>query len=271
MYQGGLPASFRIVSSQQEHVISKVLHCILDLKESPLEAPAFPELGYRYGSYAVETDRGSAVLDCRPAIVEAGQKEFDQPEWYVRDIRLREGPGGLPTPRVPRGESGMGYNLRGFFLLYELEGRLRWFVYAVMRAKYGGRWWEDEHFWGMTNELKGTRDVKCAFEEAQRRQHKEGKLLCITLRQADLWAYLDFPDLCEIMKTFSGDFSSLLGEEQGSLFGTLEMLEPIRNALAHNRPLSQEAFQKLREARGIVRRLVLKAETDLKPRKETNA
>ncbi len=256
LLENGLPASLRLVLTHENHTVSNVPRYILDRKGLPLEAPALP-----YGAYAVETDRGSAVLECRPAIGDAGQEDFERAEWYVRDMRLREEPKVLPAPRAPRDEAGhlIRYNQRCYILLYGLEVRLRWFVHEVMRSKYGEGWWDEEDFWrGMADkkvDKKKVKKVRCSFETARERLAEERKQPYVTLRETTIFAYMDFRGLRQIINTFWGDFTGHV-PRKGIFLGMLETLEIIRNAVAHNRPVSAEAVAEVRKASQIVRKVV---------------
>ncbi len=66
---------------------------------------------------------------------------------------------------------------------------------------------------------------------------------------------MDFRGLRQIINTFWGDFTGHV-PRKGIFLGMLETLEIIRNAVAHNRPVSAEAVAEVRKASKIVRKVV---------------
>ena len=128
-----------------------------------------------------------------------------------------------------------------------------------MRSQHAPDGTEEEEFRRQVACTDAGEEIHESLEDAKERLAAEQEQPCVRLDTRDLFAYLDLRNLREISEAFWDDFEDCIPQKMIS-FGMLASLETIRNALAHNRPLSQEALMEVRKARDIVRELVRRAD-----------
>jgi len=117
------------------------------------------------------------------------------------------------------------------------ENNLRDFIRTILKNGYGEEWWRK----GIPKKVR----AKCA---ARREEGLEEE------KEAELLLFADFYDYKEIIEYNKKFFTSCIDTREWG--NKLEAIEPIRNAIAHNRPLPQsvskikncyEDFQKVME------------------------
>ena len=247
-----LPSRFTTEQGVRYSVV-RVNHYDLDRMGLPVSAPPFPI--HSFGRYYVETDRGVALLECKPALNPDGTRELDRQEWYLVGLRIYpSGPKQKPTP-TEWPASALGQNLHAYSLLHRLEVELRWFARQVMRSKYGENWWDEERFWREVASKDNIEEIRKSVEIAKDRMAEEQAQPYVKLAATDLFAYMDLRALRAIVEAFWEVFRDYV-PRKGIFRGMLETLEIIRNAVAHNRPISREALSEVRKARKVVSRIV---------------
>jgi len=126
--------------------------------------------------------------------------------------------------------------------LYLFENNLRDFIRIVLKNGCGEGWWRK----GIPKKVR----AKCA---ARREEGLEEE------KEAELLLFADFYDYKEIIEYNKKFFASRIDTKEWG--NKLEAIEPIRNAIAHNRPLPQsvskikicyEDFQKVMEKVSVV-------------------
>ena len=121
--------------------------------------------------------------------------------------------------------------------MYLFENNLRDFIRTILKNNYGEEWWRK----GIPKKVR----AKCA---ARREEGLEEE------KEAELLLFADFYDYKEVIEYNKKFFTSCIDTREWG--NKLETIEPIRNAIAHNRPLPQsvskiklcyEDFQKVME------------------------
>jgi hypothetical protein len=98
-------------------------------------------------------------------------------------------------------------------------------------------------------------EIRQALGKAEERLAEDQEQPYVRLKSPDLFAYLDFRNLRDIIEAFWDDFKDGIPRKKVFL-GMLETLEIIRNAVAHNRPVSAQALVEVRKAREVVGNVV---------------
>jgi len=98
---------------------------------------------------------------------------------------------------------------------------------------------------------EGSEEIRQTLKKAKESLAEEQEQSCVRLGKADLFACLDFRNLREIIKASWDDFKDCIRWKKVFL-GMLETLEIVRNAVAHNRPVSPQALAEVRKDREVV-------------------
>jgi hypothetical protein len=120
-------------------------------------------------------------------------------------------------------------------LLRQLENGLRRFIIEKLEAV-------DKNYWKnrIPQDVREQAERRISEEEAKRPHEAKETLSRIY--------YVNFPDLVKIIRKRDNwrDLFQAYFQDEDSVSTKLRELEPIRNAVAHNRPLDPEQLQKLR-------------------------
>jgi len=104
--------------------------------------------------------------------------------------------------------------------LYLFENNVREFIRILLESSYGEGWWRD----GVPAKVR----AKCASRREEGLDEE---------KEADLLLFADFYDYRIIIEGNKSIFSNYIDTKEWCV--KLNDMEPIRNAIAHNRPLSQ--------------------------------
>ncbi len=128
--------------------------------------------------------------------------------------------------------------------LYFFENNVREFIRILLETNYGEEWWRQ----GVPSKVR----AKCASRREEGLDEE---------KEADLLSFADFYDYRIIIETNKDIFASYINTKEWC--SKLNDMEPIRNAIAHNRPLTNApirvreyhlGFQKIMEkVRGVNR------------------
>jgi len=116
-------------------------------------------------------------------------------------------------------------SVRDFFFMFENE--IRKFIEERLRSEYGENWL----YHGVPNKIRG----ECAKRREEGLENE---------RELQLLHFADFHDYREIIERNKVLFASIFDIKEWQK--RLSELEPIRNALAHSRPISQEADKRIK-------------------------
>lgn len=115
--------------------------------------------------------------------------------------------------------------------MYLLENSIRSVINRVLTAKHGKDWWLTEAPIGVRKLVQGRKD-------------KEDKVPWHGKRGAHEIYYSDFSDLRNIIEKNWVDFDPIIHKQQW-INQWLEELEPARNTLAHNNPVSENEQKRI--------------------------
>jgi Swt1-like HEPN len=115
--------------------------------------------------------------------------------------------------------------------VYLLENSLRSVINRVLTAKHGKDWWQTKAPSGVRRLVQGRKD-------------KEDKVPWHGKRGAHEIYYSDFSDLRNIIEKNWADFDPIIRKQQW-INQWLEELEPARNTLAHNNPVSENEQKRI--------------------------
>lgn len=115
--------------------------------------------------------------------------------------------------------------------MYLLENSIRSVINRVLAAKHGKDWW-------LTQAPSGVRKL------VQGRKDKEDRVPWHGKRSAHEIYYSDFSDLRNIIEKNWADFDPIIHKQQW-INQWLEELEPARNTLAHNNPVSENEQKRI--------------------------
>jgi hypothetical protein len=119
--------------------------------------------------------------------------------------------------------------------LYHLENLIRYVVMSVLEKKYGNDWWENRNVVSKT-----------IAEKVEERRHFEGINRWVTKRGKQNIFYTDFRDLSRIIAQNSVIFKAIFADME--IEAELRKLEPLRNIIAHNNPLSPKEIGRIKTA-----------------------
>lgn len=115
--------------------------------------------------------------------------------------------------------------------MYLLENSIRSVINRVLSAKHGKDWWD-------------TQVPSAVRKLVQGRKDKEDKVPWHGKRGAHEIYYSDFSDLRNIIEKNWVDFDPIIHKQQW-INQWLEELEPARNTLAHNNPVSENEQKRI--------------------------
>jgi hypothetical protein len=115
--------------------------------------------------------------------------------------------------------------------MYLLENSIRSVINRVLTAKHGKDWWD-------------TQAPSAVRKLVQGRKDKEDKIPWHGKRGAHEIYYSDFSDLQNIIEKNWVDFDPIIHKQQW-IKQWLEELEPARNTLAHNNPVSDNEQKRI--------------------------
>ncbi len=104
--------------------------------------------------------------------------------------------------------------------LYSFENNVREVIRILLEENYGGGWWRK----GVPKNVR----AKCASRREEGLEEE---------KEIDLLLFADFYDYRIIIEENKHIFSNYIDTKEWCI--KLQEMEPIRNAIAHNRPLSQ--------------------------------
>lgn len=102
--------------------------------------------------------------------------------------------------------------------MYLFENNVREFIRLLLEANFGEKWWRE----GVPKKVR----AKCASRREEGLEEE---------READLLTFADFYDYKTIIENNKNIFASYIDIREWC--SKLQEMEPIRNAIAHNRPL----------------------------------
>jgi len=114
---------------------------------------------------------------------------------------------------------GGNYDVSRRDSLYLFENNVREFIRILLEIKYGQEWWRN----GVPKRVR----AKCASRREEGLDEE---------KEADLLLFADFYDYKEILEENKEIFSNYTDVKEWC--NKLKDMEPIRNAIAHNRPLT---------------------------------
>lgn len=120
--------------------------------------------------------------------------------------------------------------------LYVFENSVREFIRTVMESVHGANWWD--------NSVSTVTEGK-----ASERQEKQGKSRYYGTKAPHPIYLVDLDDLRNIIICNWKDFELKLPKlpnSQAWVINTLQMIEEIRNIVAHNNPISKDDEQRLK-------------------------
>jgi hypothetical protein len=132
-------------------------------------------------------------------------------------------------------------NSEGHALLLDLEIGLREIAINLMKRKYGPAW----------TKSKLPADVA---EKAKKGKHEEKKARWLDRIDCHPLYYCDFPDLLKVIirsDNWSDVFEAIFARKE-IITGELQSIEPVRNKIAHHRPLTLRDIEKLRSAHAFI-------------------
>jgi hypothetical protein len=130
-------------------------------------------------------------------------------------------------------------------MLFLLENNLRIFLQEKLYEKYGTQWWEK----GISQGLR---------DKADERKNEENSLgFKISETKNDI-EYLSFPDLSKIIVNQWKEVFESIFKDQSTVELKLKELEAIRNAIAHNRTLSNTSMTRLEQYESDILNLIKK-------------
>ena len=131
------------------------------------------------------------------------------------------------------------YNFLAFYILSNLEPRLRYFVflmlYSMYSERYGKKKWWDAII---------PSDIVTQVEKA--REHDQQNPLSIKKDNIHPICYATFAHLRVIIEKRWDDFKEVFHHKH-VILGDLEKLEYFRNTIAHNRPMKEKEYHLFRE------------------------
>lgn len=117
--------------------------------------------------------------------------------------------------------------------MYLLENLVRHVIMNVLQRKYGEKWWNTPNI--VSNKIK---------VDVEGRKHFEGKNRWAAKRRTHEIFYTDFSDLSRIIATNCREFKEIFADME--IEAELRKLEPSRNVIAHNNPLSSNEFKRIK-------------------------
>ena len=126
-------------------------------------------------------------------------------------------------------------NVQAYKLLFRIENGLRSFIEQTLGAEFGPKWWKQQ--------IPG--DIREQCEDHQK-EEREKRWLDYQTVHPICYSYLD-----DLKKTIvRGDnwdkvFAQYFGQVKIIVESKLTELEPLRNKIAHNRPVTEMEVQKL--------------------------
>lgn len=115
--------------------------------------------------------------------------------------------------------------------MYLLENSIRSVINRVLTAKHGKDWWDTQAPSGVRKLVQGRKD-------------KEDNVPWHGKRGAHEIYYSDFSDLRNVIEKNWSDFDPIIHKQQW-INQWLEELEPARNTLAHNNPVSDNEQKRI--------------------------
>jgi len=259
----GIPMAFFLNGNKVE--ISRVIAYVGDPRQIKLgeRSPGRP----RFGCYVSDTEWGVCKLIAAPHKNPDGLENREQIDWEliaaepIRDAlslwasgRFDAGKAGQPAAkgeeekvRQRAKESakltpGKELNTRAYDAIYEVESRLRLFVWRLLSAKYeptnGSKWWKGVF-------------PKSVTENITKNAEKVQGFLWIEMPEDAPLAYTTLGDLRTLIDERRADFSSALSPLD-VLLSEIVKIEAIRNHVAHNRAITEKLWETLVNAINLV-------------------
>lgn len=111
-------------------------------------------------------------------------------------------------------------------LLYVLENSMREVIKRIMKAKYGGGWWDTQL---TTGQLKAVHQKASDRKKNEKKWHQR--------RGAHEIDYVDLADLGSIIQNRTADFFPHILDDVDWFRSLMKELEPSRNVIGHMNPL----------------------------------
>lgn len=253
------PTTFVWSRINREFEILDTINFIRNAEHIPPPEVKLTELPY--GIYEIRTAEGYCRIEALPFKNLDGIKDWNHACWYLKSMdheftkSVHEGDAG-EQPQQDKDklrrmiQEGKNLNVTAYELMYELENKLRWLIYSRLSDKFseehGKKWWD-------AVVSKNIRE-KTALRS---KQYQDNPYIQVTI-QHDIF-YCDFFDLLEIINKEWSTFGDVLKPKR-TFEGKFEMMQFIRNCIAHNRKLSNELFEELRKNVQDIYRALAKAE-----------
>lgn len=125
-------------------------------------------------------------------------------------------------------------------LFYVFENSIRNFINLVLVGKYGKDWWNVK--------ITGNNHLRSIDTEVQRRKNAENEHRFHGKRGAHEIYYTDLEHLKKIIEHYFPDFKPVLNQEKSFYEHMLRTINLSRRIIAHNNPLNDRDFNRIRTA-----------------------
>jgi hypothetical protein len=146
-------------------------------------------------------------------------------------------------------------NLEAYRLIYEVEVAVREFLIARCEPIMGPAWWREVLERSQAAKLERVAEPRKGAKPADQRAKDDGKHL--SSRRAFHPVYwVDFPELGRVFQMNSNKqklAEHLVSRNAKAIHECFELLQPIRNAVAHNRPIDLADLDLARSVHATVR------------------
>lgn len=119
--------------------------------------------------------------------------------------------------------------------LYQLENLVRYVILNVLEEKYTSNWWDNRRVVS-----------KAIAEKVEIRKNFERQNRWVAKRRTHNIFYTDFSELARIINMNTNDFKKIFANME--IEAELRKLEPFRNIIAHNNPLSNTDIFRIKTA-----------------------
>lgn len=128
---------------------------------------------------------------------------------------------------------------KGYSIMFVLENSIRVFITRILSDAFGENWWNDQ--------IKIKKSLKDMVAKVVDRKTKDSENWYHSKRGVHEIYYTDYAELLHIIHVFNLNFAKFFQKgATKNLVGKLEELTPTRNVLAHNNPITEKDFDRLK-------------------------